>query len=243
MCRGLTAILTGEMFRRSYAYHSGVAQPRMMWVGTLMRGVCTRSRVVIVLGRSWRVLRVSPIILQGGALSLTVKDVRPILNVVLWQPPNQGWYKINCKAVIDGRGGGIGLGIIIRDGSGLVMASYALQIATGVNIWAANALAILKSIQFGNECGLSLFSIESDAKRVVNWIKNSNHLSSNYGSILGDIDRISSQLRGSKVNWVPAVCNLVALGLAKEALILDVDNFWMDDFHQCVERQVSDELQ
>ncbi|KAK3187995.1 hypothetical protein Dsin_027556 [Dipteronia sinensis] len=153
------------------------------------------------------------------------KGVKNNLNEIQWQPPDQGWYKINCTAVMEERGGGFDLGIVIREVSGKVMASCSLQIAAGVDLWAANALAILKSSQFGKDCGLAPFTIESDSKRVVNWIKTASHLNSKYGAIPGDIDKVSTHWRGLGVTWVPSVCNKVALGLAKEALKLDGDRF------------------
>ncbi|KAK3222258.1 hypothetical protein Dsin_009283 [Dipteronia sinensis] len=120
------------------------------------------------------------------------KGVKNNVNEIQWQPPDQGWYKINCTAVMEERGGGFGLGIVIREVSGMVMASCSLQIAAGVDFWAANALAILKSSQFGKDCGLAPFTIESDSKRVVNWIKTASHLNSKYGAILGEIDKVST---------------------------------------------------
>ncbi|TXG58335.1 hypothetical protein EZV62_016164 [Acer yangbiense] len=79
------------------------------------------------------------------------------LVVFKWNPPYHSCFKINCKAMIDDGKGLIGFGIVIRNASSLVMASYALRIAAGVDIWVANALAILISIQFGSECGLAPF--------------------------------------------------------------------------------------
>ncbi|KAK3194636.1 hypothetical protein Dsin_025946 [Dipteronia sinensis] len=185
------------MCRRVYASLLGLAKLRIQCCGILIR--------------------------EMRDSTINYKLVRPSLNVFKWKPPDQGSYKINCKAVIDVRGGWIGLGIVIRDVSGLVMASCSLRIAAGVDVWAANSLAILKSIQFDSECGMFPFIIEFDAKRVVNWNNNSSHMNSNYGTILGDIDELSSHWSGSNINWVPAVCNTVALGLAKEALRLDED--------------------
>ncbi|KAK3230181.1 hypothetical protein Dsin_002062 [Dipteronia sinensis] len=134
----------------------------------------------------------------------TDKIVRPSLNVAHWKPPDQGSYKINCKVIIDDRGGWIEIGIFIRNALGLVMASCSLRFAAGVDVWAANSLAILKSFQFGSECGLFPFDIESEAKR-----------------------------SGTNVVWVPTV-----VGLAKEALSLDEDQFWMEDFPLSVRREV-----
>ncbi|KAK3189500.1 hypothetical protein Dsin_029061 [Dipteronia sinensis] len=113
--------------------------------------------------------------------------VQASLERVKWKPSDQGEYKINCKAVIHRDCGWIGFGIVIRDSLGLVMASCSVRTAAGVDSWAANALAIRNGIQFGSECGIFPFSIEFDAKGVVDGINKSTHQDSNYGSILLDI--------------------------------------------------------
>ncbi|KAK3224787.1 hypothetical protein Dsin_004649 [Dipteronia sinensis] len=115
----------------------------------------------------------------------------------------RGFIKVIVRRLLTLEEVGLGLALLslIRDASGLVMASCSLRLPAGVDVWAANSLAILKSFQFGSECGLFPFIIESDAKRVVNWINNSSHWNSNYGTILGDIDRLSSHRSGSNVIW------------------------------------------
>ena len=67
------------------------------------------------------------------------------MDIIKWKPPDQERYKINCKAVLDNGDGWVGVGIVIRDASGFIMASCALRFATSIDIWVANALAILKS--------------------------------------------------------------------------------------------------
>ncbi|TXG51180.1 hypothetical protein EZV62_023704 [Acer yangbiense] len=191
----------------------------------------------------WDTLSWSKAFLGNRIPAIASNSVKASLDRVLWKPLDQGTYKINCKAVVSKEGGWIGFGIIIRDARGLVMASCSVQLVAGIDAWAANALAILNSIQFGSECGLFPFIIESDTKRVVNGINNGSHLNSNYRSILIDIDRLLFFWRVSSVNWAPAGCNKVAHGLAMEARSIMEDIFWMEDFPRIVRREVESEFQ
>ncbi|KAK1554761.1 hypothetical protein Q3G72_016926 [Acer saccharum] len=47
---------------------------------------------------------------------------------------------------------------------------------------------------------------------------------------------------GSSVSWVPSQCNKVASVLAKEALRMEEDNFWLEDFPQVIRSEVEAEL-
>ncbi|KAK2652569.1 hypothetical protein Ddye_012425 [Dipteronia dyeriana] len=180
-----------------------------------------------------------------------LSDITPVIHrnsvsvcheQVKWILPDSGEYKINCKAVINEFGRGYGLVIIIRDFLGLVMASCSVCIVAGVDVWAANALTVPNSIQFGSECCFLPFYIESDAKRAVDGINNSTHLNSNNGSILLDIDRLLLLRKVLSVKWIPAGCNKVANGLTKEACHLSEDNFWLEKVPRIVRLEVEAEL-
>ncbi|KAK3231603.1 hypothetical protein Dsin_003484 [Dipteronia sinensis] len=81
---------------------------------------------------------------------------------VLWSPPSPGFFKVNCDAAIDVRGGRIGFGLVIRDSTGGVMASSSQVMAGYFNAQAAEAIAILRGIQFSKDSGLYLCYVESD---------------------------------------------------------------------------------
>ncbi|KAK2657020.1 hypothetical protein Ddye_010072 [Dipteronia dyeriana] len=87
-----------------------------------------------------------------------------------WDPPNEGDYKANCDSVIDCMDGRIGVGIAIRDSGGKVLASCSQVFEATFRIKIAKLMAILKCLQFGYDCGLSLKVIESDEATVVKWI-------------------------------------------------------------------------
>ena len=76
--------------------------------------------------------------------------------------------------------------------------------------------------------------LESDAAIVVKWINDGSHLDSSYGNILVEISKLITSLNIVSVAHVPRVANTVAHGLAKNALKVADDLFWMEDFPSCV---------
>ncbi|KAK2663494.1 hypothetical protein Ddye_002068 [Dipteronia dyeriana] len=61
-----------------------------------------------------------------------------------WQPPEKGFYKVNCVALVDRVGGRTGIGVVIRDEDCNVLASCAQNLVANLNCKAAKLTAILK---------------------------------------------------------------------------------------------------
>ncbi|KAK0588567.1 hypothetical protein LWI29_002715 [Acer saccharum] len=136
----------------------------------------------------------------------------------------------------------IGIGIVIRDHKGSVLASYYQCLNVSYNREIANTLTILKGLHFGNAyCGEPLVCIETDDSAVVKWINDASHLDFDCGVILNYISSISNHLGISSV--LPGLngTNEVALGLAKKALLLKNYFVWMNDFPLCVSGEVEAE--
>ncbi|KAK3199210.1 hypothetical protein Dsin_022625 [Dipteronia sinensis] len=104
-----------------------------------------------------------------------------------WKVPDLGNYKVNCSAwAILGRKK-IGIGIIIRNGVGDVMASCVQAIDEIFNGKVARIMAVYKGILFSLDCGLRPCIFESDCLSVVDCI-----LSGTTRQILGHLlDTIS----------------------------------------------------
>ncbi|KAK3222031.1 hypothetical protein Dsin_009056 [Dipteronia sinensis] len=119
------------------------------------------------------------------------------------------------------------------------MASSSQVMAWYFNAQATEAIAILRGIQFSKDCGLSPCYVKSDAEVVVRWINESSHLDSLCGAILADIILISSEMIGLCFNYIPRQANQVAQLLAKNALLLTDDRFWMEEYPCCVTRMVT----
>ncbi|KAK3177455.1 hypothetical protein Dsin_033183 [Dipteronia sinensis] len=97
--------------------------------------------------------------------------------------------------------GCVGLGIIIRNSAGEVMACCSQRKVANYNNKLLILIAIQRGLQFGIECGLTSSKIESDNATVVDGLTKANK---------------------------------AALILAKNALTISEDSFWMEDFPVCI---------
>ncbi|KAK2650956.1 hypothetical protein Ddye_018445 [Dipteronia dyeriana] len=71
-----------------------------------------------------------------------------------WKPPGKGLFKINTDAAINGSLGRVGIGIIIRDSAGHVMASSSQSLRSVLSPQSAEAVAILRGLQLARDSGL-----------------------------------------------------------------------------------------
>ncbi|KAH7575778.1 hypothetical protein JRO89_XS02G0217900 [Xanthoceras sorbifolium] len=89
---------------------------------------------------------------------------------IRWHHPPYGFYKVNMDAAVDVSGLRIGLGFVIRDGHGLVLAAGSQPLHLYVSPQIAEALAILQVVRFASELGITPIMVESNALEVVNLI-------------------------------------------------------------------------
>ncbi|KAK3187817.1 hypothetical protein Dsin_027378 [Dipteronia sinensis] len=147
-----------------------------------------------------------------------------------WRPSEDGVFKVNCDAVSDNSSGRIGIGVVIRDSKSEVFASCSQILMANLNTKASKLVAISKSIQFVLDCGLEPCCFEIDEALIVKSIKVGTHRSSVNGVLLDDIFFLSSKLRTMNISYAPKSANKVAQGLARHAMKIDEDGFWMEDF-------------
>ncbi|KAK2660927.1 hypothetical protein Ddye_007460 [Dipteronia dyeriana] len=145
-------------------------------------------------------------------------------------PPEINKYKTNCGVAIDTKKGRVGVGIIIRNSVGEVIACCSRRIDAFVNKNIANLNAIHRGILFGIECGLTPGRIESDNHNVVSWIDQGKYRDSDFGTILADIDAMREVENCFSIEVIHDQANKAALRLAKEVLGVEIDNYWMEEF-------------
>ncbi|KAK1555857.1 hypothetical protein Q3G72_032414 [Acer saccharum] len=87
-----------------------------------------------------------------------------------WIPPDGGSFKMNNDAAIDRIKDRVGIGVIIWNGDGNVLASSAQRIDAAYSPQIAEAMALLRGILFSREVGLWPCFVESNAKVVVDLI-------------------------------------------------------------------------
>ncbi|TXG52776.1 hypothetical protein EZV62_021945 [Acer yangbiense] len=164
------------------------------------------------------------------------ENLLPTRNQVLgrWLPPVEKVYKANYAALVDRVGGWIGIGVVIRDSNGDVLTSYAQTLLVNLNSKSANLAAMLKNVHFSVDCGLAMCIFETNEALVMKWINESQCNFSKNGVLLDDIRSLSSNMRNVKFVHTSKKANGVAQILAKHALEISKNTFWMEDFLSCI---------
>ncbi|TXG61249.1 hypothetical protein EZV62_012612 [Acer yangbiense] len=150
----------------------------------------------------------------------------PDLLADIWSPSNLNSFKINCMAIIDFVNRRSGIGIVTRNHDGIVLSSCSLFQDSGMDFVSANAVAILKGIQFGKNYGLLPFCVESDATNVVKLINLGIPVNSRYGNIVSDIHNIMIEQSLSFISSGKKGSNKTAYALARHALLHKKDLIW-----------------
>ncbi|KAK3185216.1 hypothetical protein Dsin_032502 [Dipteronia sinensis] len=128
----------------------------------------------------------------------------------------------------------VGIGIVIRDGSGHVMASCCQLLEAPFDSHVAAIMAIFRGMLFSKDCGLNPCVLESDNTVAVERVLNNNFLNASFGTILCEIADLRSQLTGMKIIATSSCVNRVAVRLAKLALETLMSTIWMEDYPVCL---------
>ncbi|KAK0600006.1 hypothetical protein LWI29_010661 [Acer saccharum] len=95
------------------------------------------------------------------------------------------------------------------------MACFSQVMSATFNAQIAEAVAILKAIQFSRDSGLFPCVLVSEAQVVVNWIVKGGHQDAECGMVLANIDTLRLEVGGLDVAFTPRKANQVAHILAK----------------------------
>ncbi|KAI5318096.1 hypothetical protein L3X38_037804 [Prunus dulcis] len=88
-----------------------------------------------------------------------------------WSPPPAGKYKLNVDTAFIPETGVGGIGAVVRNDKGEVMAAMTLPLASTTSSKHAEIMAFLFGMKFARDAGFSSILIESESQRVVNDVK------------------------------------------------------------------------
>ena len=121
----------------------------------------------------------------------------------------------------------MGLGMVVRNHLGRVMASRAQHVVGIFSPHVVKAMGILRGIRFAMDSGLVPLVMESDALNVVSMINDSSPISSDVCIIILDIKDCIDCLLNVNVSYVPRVANVVAHKLSKIGIFATNDCIWL----------------
>lgn len=151
-----------------------------------------------------------------------------------WRAPPLHVFKANWDAIVDKVNCKVGVGVIVRDWTGKVIASLRSQRAFFLDAYLAEAFAALKAVILDKQLGLQRILLEGDAQKVVNDIKGAADQWSSAGLMVSNIRLLLQHFQHWSVSFVPRKFNYVAHCLAKDALKLSEESIVLEGVPPCI---------
>ncbi|XP_075675254.1 uncharacterized protein LOC142644553 [Castanea sativa] len=166
---------------------------------------------------------------KSAQMQLTV--MQPEHNYsVIWQPPPSSVYKLNFDAAIFSDLDRTGVGAIIRDEHGQVMAAMTASGPQVRSSMEAELLACRRSLEFAVDVGFNKLIIEGDNVNVMQAISSTKIDCSLLGYVVDDIRHLVYCLEWASISTTRRDGNKVAHVLAQHARnSIDNDVYWMED--------------
>jgi ribonuclease HI len=151
-----------------------------------------------------------------------------------WVAPTRGWVKANWDVAVDKSSGMVGIGVVIREDQGRVIAAMSKHRRGALEATTGEALAAFHAADFCREMGLKCINLEGDAKQVVDAINSPTMVWNRFGHLVEDTRRILHSLTSWKCTFVNREANEAAHRLARAAITNVSDRFWRDSTPNCI---------
>ena len=145
-----------------------------------------------------------------------------------WIPPRVGIYKANYDGAMFAESEEAGIGVIVRDGKGDVIAALAEKLPFLGSVEVLEALAARRAAKFVVELGLSVAEFEGDSEIVWKALKAADGAHSAMGVIIKDTMSIVGSLRTFSFSHTRRQGNCAAHALAKKAIVSFPLLAWME---------------
>lgn len=147
-----------------------------------------------------------------------------------WNPPQRGFFKVNVDAATNSEKQLSGLGAVIRDENGNVIAA-AIKVSRFYGEAAyAEAEAIDWGLQIADQASLSSLVVESDAQEVVQLVNNNQGCRSEIYWIISEVQSLLKNFDSISVQYTHRSCNVLAHSLPKLALERLKTIVWIGSF-------------
>ena len=159
-----------------------------------------------------------------------------------WQRPPAGAFKLNMACHSISMSCRYGLGVLIRDSEGAVMAVLEDSLLSNNDSLQLHVRAVLVAIKFAYDVGLRCLEVELDNQELCSLIQAGSPCFDPIGVIVDDI-----------CCWIPLFsplcfvfskksCNKAANALATEATSSLITQVWLDDHPTCITPLVQDDI-
>ena len=146
-----------------------------------------------------------------------------------WRAPATGFVKVNFDGAIFGDSSMSGVGVVIRDTNGAVLASCAEKIGHAYKADETEALAALKALTLAHELGFQNVVLEGDALGLIQALKSQEQNLSPWGLLVEDVKVYGTKFRRLLYSHIKRNDNSVAHNLAKHVIFILDFQVWMED--------------
>jgi hypothetical protein len=147
---------------------------------------------------------------------------------VVWKPPQPGRYKANFDGAFFEESHEAGVGVVIRNHKGEVMASLCQRIPFPHSVEALEAYAARSAVQLSKDLGLKEVDIEGDSLTIVNDLCNPEPCYSLYGHLINDTQLLAQDGLSVLFTHVKRDGNILAHSIAKKAKVSKPFEVWME---------------
>ncbi|KAM6574462.1 hypothetical protein CsatA_022789 [Cannabis sativa] len=138
-----------------------------------------------------------------------------------WRPPDVDQFKLNVDETVDTPQNVIGVGTILSDSNGHVVAAFSKKLNGNFSSHEMEATTLFQSLNWAIQQQLPLTQIKTDALMVVSALRGPFNSISSFNDLIVDISCLLSFLPNVTITHVKRTANMAAHGLAKFALGVD----------------------
>ncbi|KAL5845767.1 hypothetical protein ACOSQ3_009291 [Xanthoceras sorbifolium] len=110
-----------------------------------------------------------------------------VVPTLSWVPPHLDSFELTCDASVGSLPKVVGLGLMIRNHNGLIMAAGSVCVGAFYSPQVAEVVALLHGLRFAVDSGLSNVHVESDAQGVIKLLQDHSIPCSDLGLVISDI--------------------------------------------------------
>ena len=161
-----------------------------------------------------------------------------------WKPPEGMNYKLNFSCKLGNDPYQVGLGVLVRDSSGLVAASMWRQFSGEGCGLQVHTQALLLALEFAFSIGLRGLEVDVGNNELYGLLQKPGPCLAHMGVLIDDIRDWAHEFHFLSFSFIKNVCNKATQALATEALSSSFQQVWLDDYPACITSQVQiDSLQ
>ena len=156
------------------------------------------------------------------------------LSIQRWLPPAVSNYKLNFSWRVGSACSKTGLGVLIRDSLGLVMAAKCASFSGDGLLLQIHARAVLLALEFAFNIGMRRLEVDVGNQELLGLISLASPSLAPIGVLVDDIRNWFPSFHFIRFSFIPKNCNQATYVLATEALSSNSKQVWMEDYPACI---------